>query len=97
MEAVLSAKDIKSPALLKIDVQGFERGVLEGCKSLLASFSYVYVECSFLGLYTGQSLAPEVISFLSEFGFALCGVYNLCYDKKGIAIQGDFLFYKKTT
>lgn len=91
LEAVLSAKDIKRPALLKMDVQGFERDALEGCKSLLALFSYVYVECSFLELYAGQSLAPEVISFLSGFGFALCGVYNLCYEKEGIAIQGDFL------
>ena len=94
LEAVLSAKDIKSPALLKMDVQGFERDALEGCKSLLASFCYVYVECSFVELYAGQSLAHGVISFLSEFGFALGGVYNLGYDKEGTAIQGDFLFKK---
>ena len=95
LDAVLSAKDFKSPALLKMDVQGFERDALEGCKSLLASFSYIYVECSFVELYAGQSLAHEVISFLSEFGFVLDGVYNLGYDKEGIAIQGDFLFKKE--
>lgn len=95
LDAILDVKDIKSPALLKIDVQGFERDVLEGCKSLLASFSYIYVECSFVELYVGQSLAHEVILFLSEFGFALCGAYNLSYDNKGIAVQGDFLFKKK--
>jgi FkbM family methyltransferase len=92
LASILRAEDIEKPAFLKMDVQGFEKEALKGCKSLLPSFSYIYVECSFVELYAGQSLAHEVISFLSEFGFTLCGVYNLCYDKKGIAIQGDFLF-----
>ncbi len=95
LDAILSSKDIQTPALLKIDVQGFEREALLGCKSLLACFSSIYVECSFMKLYTGQALAPEIIDLLDGWGFALCGVYNLCYDKKGVAIQGDFLFKKK--
>lgn len=92
LEAVLGEADIMTPALLKIDVQGFEREVLEGCRSLLHCFSYVYVECSFMELYKGQALAHEVIDLLRSFGFLLSGIYNLSYDKKGIAIQGDFLF-----
>jgi FkbM family methyltransferase len=95
LDSVLCREDIESPALLKIDVQGFEKDVLEGCRELLPSFSYVYVECSFLELYIGQALAHEIISFLSEFGFLLSGIYNLYYDKTGLAIQGDFLFEKK--
>lgn len=95
LDAVLSAQDIGSPALLKIDVQGFERQVLEGCTSLLNSFSYVYVECSFVELYEGQPLAHEVIAFMAEHCFVLCGVYNVDYDKNGAAIQGDFLFNNK--
>jgi len=91
---VLSPEDIKSPALLKMDVQGYEKEALEGCRALMPLFSHIYVECSFVELYAGQSFAHEVISFLSEFGFVLCGVYNLCYDKKGMTIQGDFLFNK---
>lgn len=95
LDTVLKREDIEPPALLKIDVQGFEKEVLEGCKSLLLCFSHVYVECSFVELYTGQALAHEVISFLEGFGFVLTGIYNLSYDKKGIAIQGDFLFKRK--
>lgn len=96
LNAVLSVQDIKQPALLKVDVQGFEKEVLEGCSSLLSSFSHIYVECSFVELYIGQSLAYEVIAFLSKAGFVLVGIYNLEYDKKGHAIQGDFLFEKKS-
>ena len=94
LDAVLVPMDIEKPALLKLDVQGFEKQALEGCKSLLLMFSYIYVECSFVELYVGQARAHEVISFLHDFGFVLSGVYNLSYDKKGSAIQGDFLFKK---
>lgn len=96
LESVLKEEDIQPPALLKIDVQGFELEVLEGCRSLLPCFSFVYVECSFVELYAGQALAHEVIAYLQGTGFVLAGVYNLYYDKKGISVQGDFLFVRNS-
>ena len=45
-------------------------------------------------LYEGQALADEVIAYLANYSFKLKGVYNTFYDKKGIAVQGDFLFVK---
>lgn len=78
--------------LLKIDVQGGELDVLRGASSCLNRFTNVYVECSFLELYTGQSLAHEVIEFLAEYGFSLVGVYNLQEDDSGSSIQADFMF-----
>ena len=95
LDEVLSDESIEQPALLKLDVQGFEIDVLKGCESLLHLFEYIYVECSFVELYVGQSLAYEVISFLSTNEFALTGIYNLSYSKQGFPIQGDFLFKKK--
>lgn len=92
LKALLRAKDIKTPALLKIDVQGFELEVLKGCQSLLTSFEYIYIECSFMELYIGQALAHQIISWLDERNFICSGVYNLSYDRNGLAIQGDFLF-----
>jgi len=78
--------------LLKIDVQGFELDVLKGCEGVLSRFSNVYCECSFLPLYEGQALADEVIAWLRVRGFRLKGIYNMSYDSKGVAVQGDFLF-----
>jgi FkbM family methyltransferase len=94
LSSVLSKDEIIFPALLKMDVQGYEKEALQGCQPLLDSFLYIYVECSFVELYAGQALASEVISYLDQSGFGLCGIYNLSYDKKGRAIQGDFLFTK---
>jgi FkbM family methyltransferase len=88
----ISAEDIQTPALLKLDVQGFELEALRGCEELLDRFAYVYVECSFVELYAGQALADEVIAWLRERGFRLHGVHNMDYDRDGRAIQADFLF-----
>jgi len=92
LHEALNASELSSPALLKIDVQGFELEVLKGCSSMLDSFSWIYVECSFIELYEGQALVDEVIEYLRQQGFNLAGVYNMSYDGKGIAIQADFLF-----
>jgi len=90
----VSAKEIAGPALLKMDVQGFELEALRGCEDLLECFACVYAECSFVELYSGQALAHDVIEWLARHGFILTGVYNLYCDKKGKAVQGDFLFTK---
>ena len=92
LHEALDADELASPALLKIDVQGFELEALKGCHSMLDRFAWVYVECSFIELYEGQALAHEVIEYLSQHGFKLAGVYNMTYDSKGMAIQADFLF-----
>ena len=88
------AREIVGPALLKLDVQGFELEALCGCEDLLECFACVYAECSFVELYEGQALADQIVARLREQEFKLSGVYNLCYDKKGKAVQGDFLFTK---
>jgi len=88
----VSPEEIVPPALLKLDVQGFELGALRGCADLLKCFAHVYAECSFVELYTGQALAHEVINWLYERGFKLSGIYNVSYDKAGQAVQGDFLW-----
>jgi FkbM family methyltransferase len=87
---------IEGPALLKLDVQGYELEVLKGCEMLFERFGLIYVECSFVELYEGQAMAAEVVEYLHERGFWLTGIYNLKYDTKGVAIQGDFLFAKKS-
>lgn len=88
----LCHSDIVAPALLKLDVQGFELQALSGCEELLEYFSWVYVECSFVELYAGQAFADDVFCWLRDRGFRVDGVYNLSYDADGRAVQADFLF-----
>ena len=88
----LSAHNIRTPALLKVDVQGYELEVLNGCEPLLPLFQYVYVELSYIELYSGQALASEVMCYLAEKQFRLSGVYNQSAAADGKPVQADFLF-----
>lgn len=92
---LVSSREVVAPALLKLDVQGFEIAALQGCDRLLGRFDYVYAECSFVELYSGQSLAHQVVEYLGDRGFRLKGVYNMTYDYVGVAVQGDFLFSRE--
>ena len=60
MTNLVSRDDIRQPALLKIDVQGYELNTLKGCGGLLDAFHYAYIECSFMELYEGQALADDI-------------------------------------
>ena len=92
LDDVLQRADIAAPALLKLDVQGYELQALRGCETLLDAFAWVYCECSFVELYEGQVLADEVIAWLRAHGFALLGAYNMAFDHAARAVQADFLF-----
>lgn len=82
------------PALLKIDVQGFEYEVLEGASALLPQIDAIYVEASFVELYAGQRLAAEVETLLEGAGFRLGGHYNEARDAQGRVVQADMLFLR---
>jgi hypothetical protein len=83
---------LAGPVLLKIDVQGFELAVLRGAAGLLAVAQWIYVELSFVELYSGQPLAPAVIRFLDHHGFEMSGAFNMSEGPNGEAVQADFLF-----
>ena len=88
---------IVPPALLKLDVQGYELLVLKGCADLLDRFEYVYVECSFVELCEGQALAEDVVAWLHDRDFGVRGVFNTLVDKRTGPIQADFLFKNTRT
>jgi FkbM family methyltransferase len=97
LDDVASEIKIKEPALLKIDVQGFEMELLKGAEQSLASFSDIYVELSFVPFYEGQALAPEVIAWLDGRGFSLKGIYNFTSDIHGLCAQADFHFARQVS
>ncbi len=92
LEEFVRPEELRSPAMLKLDVQGFEYEALIGCESMLPHFAWVYCECSFVEFYSGQKLAWEVIDWLASKRFRLEGIFNPSYDDKGQTIQADFLF-----
>lgn len=92
LDELLTPAELAAPALLKLDVQGFELDALMGCESLLDRFDWVYCECSYVELYTGQKLVNEVSVWLAERGFVAAGSFNHARDGEGRVVQADFLF-----
>jgi FkbM family methyltransferase len=92
LDRVLTPAQIAGPALMKLDVQGAELDVLEGCGALLRNIDYIYLEGSFVELYEGQPLIADIVAFLHGQGFAFRGVYNTSYTRDYGTTQADFLF-----
>lgn len=92
LHAYLPIDELAGAAMIKLDVQGFEYEALLGCSSMLPKFTWLYCECSFVELYSGQKLAPAVIALLASYGFLLAGVHNPSFDSAGRCVQADLLF-----
>lgn len=57
--------------LLKIDVQGYEKSVLDGARETLPKFVGVRTELSLTSLYDGQALLPDIVTYLAGLGLDL--------------------------
>jgi FkbM family methyltransferase len=80
---------------LKLDVQGFEDKVLKGAEKSLGLIKGLQVEMSFEELYHGEMLFVDMISYLKERGFYLCGLKNGFHDiRTKKLLQADGLFFK---
>ncbi len=60
--------------MLKIDVQGYEKFVLEGAGFFLEQVTLIQIEMSIIQLYKDAILFSEMLSYMDKLGFTL---YNL--------------------
>lgn len=88
----VNEKDI---VLLKLDVQGFEKKVLEGAAESLKKIHGIQIEMSIEELYKEEMLFLDMIIFLKSYGFNLHSLENGFYNKEtGKLLQVDGLFFK---
>ena len=89
---VLSAED---RAILKIDVQGYERQVLQGAPIVLSNCRAVIAEMSLVPLYDGQMLAKELWDLLLAQGFEAWSLEPGFRDPEtGRMLQFDGIFVR---
>lgn len=67
---------------LKLDVQGYERNVLEGGRDTLARVVGLRVELSVLKCYEGEPLLCDMLPYLDSLGFKLTGIEPAWSDTK---------------
>ena len=80
---------------LKIDVQGFERPVLDGGSTLLSRFVAVELEMCLVPLYEGQALWSDHIEYMSSAGFNLVSMTPAFWDDaSGELLAADGIFVR---
>jgi FkbM family methyltransferase len=83
--------------LLKMDVQGYEKQVLEGAPNIFGKCRAVLTEMSLLPLYEGQVLAFELWSLLTVNGFEPWAFEpGFRHPDTGRMLQVDGLFVRRS-
>ncbi|MBI4967739.1 MAG: FkbM family methyltransferase [Rhodospirillales bacterium] len=83
--------------LIKLDVQGAERDVLEGGPNTLATAKAVIVEVSMLAYNQGAPLMAEIVRYLDERGFQMLDFVDPRRGKGGILYQADAIFLSRAS
>ncbi len=87
-------QDVNS-IFLKIDVQGFEKQVIEGADRILPQVKGIQVELSLVPLYKDQLLFKEMLELIEQLGYELHGVIPGFADPRtGRLLQMDGIFFK---
>ncbi len=92
VDSLIASQKLFRPLLVKLDVQGAERLVLEGGKELFRSegpVQAIETELSVQRLYDGQVLHLELLEILSAYGFRLWALNPGLVSKKGELLQYD--------
>ena len=87
---------VEKPALVKIDVQGYELEVLKGGKEFLNKISFIIVEVSNNQLYLNQPLELEIEKFLINLNFIKVNENKTTLINGYNVSQKDILFKKIT-
>ena len=84
-------------AFIKIDVQGFERQVLDGGQSTVGKHCVgMQLELSCAPLYEGGMLIREALDLLDSQGFTLVGFAPFFFDiRTGRLLQADGVFLRR--
>ncbi|MBX4192197.1 FkbM family methyltransferase [Candidatus Parcubacteria bacterium] len=94
LDDVFAGTELKTPLMLKIDVQGFEDHVLRGAPKILSHASIVLVETSFVPLYEGQPLFADVHELMRVNGFSYHGRAEAHFNERGEIMYEDSIFLK---
>lgn len=94
------APQILAPAdryFVKVDVQGFEKHVLDGGKSTINDRCVgMQLELSFVPLYDGAMLIHETLDRVYSMGFKLMGLLPCFIDpRNGQMLQADGIFFRE--
>ena len=80
---------------MKLDVQGYERQVLDGAGDSLARFDSLELELNLDPLYEGQAQLVDLLPLLGEHGFRPVSLEPILLDERGCLVELDGLFVRE--
>jgi FkbM family methyltransferase len=80
------------PNLIKMDVQGYEKNVIEGGVNTISQAEYCIMEMSFVQLYENSPLFDDIYRLMYNLGFKLIGLDNPLKGSTGVHLQVDGIF-----
>jgi FkbM family methyltransferase len=84
--------NIEQPALLKLDVQGYEKKVLQGAEKTLESIDYIALEATFVQLYENQPLFEELHEILHTIDFEFVAPLDINEGVNHSIVEMDILY-----
>ncbi len=95
LDDILALHPPVGPLLLKLDVQGYERQVLEGAPRTLADVAILVLEVAFVPLYEQQPLFDDMFLWLRDRGFRYRGNIEQSASRvDGLVTEADALFVR---
>lgn len=95
LDDIFPPQTIQRPALLKLDVQGYEMEVLKGGDETMKQIDYIVIEANMEQLYKGQASFTEMNKFLNGNGFELEAMLDFSLGSKNKYIEIDLLYKKR--
>ena len=80
------------PSLLKLDVQGYEKQVLEGAIENMKHIDYLLFETSFVQLYKNELLFNDMHEYVTNLGFEFIAPLGFLRGNNSQILQMDVLY-----
>jgi len=98
LDELIKKVPVPGPALMKLDVQGYELEILRGGNQALEWSEVVILEIALITYNEGAPLFAELVKFMDDAGFVVydfCGQSRRCSDHA--LFQTDVVFVKNTS
>lgn len=96
LDSMLAQHGIPRPQFLKVDVQGFEKRVLDGASSSLGAADLILLECTFIPFCPEMRTLDAIVGDMSQRGFIPYEIVDvLRRPLDGAMGQCDMLFIRK--
>lgn len=93
LDDVFREKNLEKNVMIKIDVQGYEKQVIEGGVNVFSRATIAVVEVSFTELYQDQPLFDDIYDVMMKLGFRYAGnIEQFSNPNDGRPLFADAIF-----